>query len=127
MSLLSELEKIRINNMNDLDDSFSNSNENRIKLLYLDKYIIDSEYEEMKKGKRSKKYLDENRKRKDKILQMIKRLREKQTRVEKILNSVELTEEEFNDKLENIESFFSPLKPINKLLFLLENHKGMFR
>jgi len=125
--LMSELEKININNINELDNSFSNSNENRIKSLYLDMYIIDSEYNEMKLEKKAKKQLKENRDRKENILQKIKMLREKQNRVETMLNNVELTENKFDEKLENIESFFSPLNPINKIKFILDNYQGMFK
>ncbi len=127
ISLVSDLEKININNMNELDNSHSNSNENRIKSLYLDMYILDSEYEEMKKEKTSKKILEENRTKKDEILLKIKKLRDNQDRVESMLNNVESTEKKFNDKLDNIESFFSPINPINKLKFLLDNYRGMFR
>ena len=125
LQLFSDLELIDIDKTNDSVYGFHNKTENRIKSLYLDLYIIDTEHDELKNNQEPKTLIKKNREKKKSILKEIKMVRDKQKSVDNMIKNVALTEKKFNDKLENIESYFSPLNPINKLQFILENHQGM--
>jgi len=126
LSLYTDLNLIDVEKSNDSVYGFTNSNKNRIRSLYLDLYIIDTEHDELINNKEPKKLTEENREKQKLILKQIKVIREKQKRIDSMIKNVALTEEKFNEKLEYIEPYFSPLNPINKLQFILENNQSVF-